>query len=69
MNEQLERLIRSLDAPLLFAKHEGCLAWTDEGWEDMVAAFPEARTMETDLKPSCSPEFAEALRSFCSSLD
>lgn len=68
-DEPLEPSIRSLDGPLLLAKHEGCLAWTDEGWEDMVAAFPEARTMETELKPSCSPEFVDALRSFCSSLD
>ena len=68
-DEPLEPVIRSLDAPLLLAKHEGCLAWTDEGWEDMVAAFPEATTMETELKPSCSPEFVEALRAFCSSLD
>jgi pimeloyl-ACP methyl ester carboxylesterase len=67
--EALEPLIRSLDVPLLLAKHEGCLAWTDEGWEDMVAAFPEAATIETELKPSCSPEFAEALRSFCLGLD
>jgi hypothetical protein len=29
-----------LDCPLLFAKHEGCLASTDEGFEDAAATFP-----------------------------
>jgi pimeloyl-ACP methyl ester carboxylesterase len=64
-----EPLLRGLDRPLLFAKHEGCLAWTDEGFQDAVAAFPEATTTSTDQKPSVSPEFAEALREFCAGLD
>lgn len=66
---KLEPMIRDLDRPLLFAKHEGCLAWTDEGWEDAVAAFPEATTMSVAQKPSASPEFAAALREFCEQLD
>lgn len=66
---KLEPMIRDLDRPLLFAKHEGCLAWTDEGWEDAVAAFPEATTMSVAQKPSASPEFAAALREFCDQLD
>lgn len=57
--------IKALEVPLLLAKHEGCLAWTEEGWEDAVTAFPEATTMMTEEKPSCSRDFAEALRSFC----
>ncbi len=65
---EFEALITSLELPLLLAKHDGCLGWTDAGWEDVVAAFPRATTMETELKPSCSPEFAEALKSFCASL-
>ena len=65
----LEALIASVDAPLLFAKHDGCLGWTDEGWEDAVAAFPGATTLELTDKPSASPAFAEALRQFCSSLE
>jgi len=28
-----------LDCPLLFAEHEGCLASTDEGFEDAAATF------------------------------
>jgi hypothetical protein len=66
--EAMEPLIVSLELPLLLAKHDGCLGWTDEGWEDAVAALPSATTMETEQKPSCSPEFAEALRSFCEAL-
>ena len=66
---KLEPMIRDLDRPLLFAKHEGCLAWTDEGWEDAVAAFPEATTMSVPEKPSVSADFARALREFCEGLD
>jgi hypothetical protein len=67
-SEGMEPLVRSLDVPLLLAKHDGCLGWTEEGWEDAVAAFPDAVTMETERKPSCSPEFSDALRSFCEAL-
>jgi hypothetical protein len=67
--ESSEPFLRELDCPLLLARHEGCLAWTDEGWEDMVAAFPEATTVSMRLKPSVSPEFAAALRDFCATLD
>jgi hypothetical protein len=64
----LEPLMREVGAPLLLAKHEGCLAWTDESFEDVVGAFPEATRVATRAKPSASPEFAEALRSFCEEL-
>jgi len=67
--ESSEPFLRRLDCPLLFAKHEGCLAWTDEGYEDAVAAFPEAATASMTMKPSVSPEFVEALREFCEGLD
>jgi len=65
---EVEAKLRGLDRPLLFAKHEGCLAWTDEGFEDAVAAFPEARAVTIPQKPSVSPAFAEALREFCAGL-
>jgi hypothetical protein len=61
--------LRGLHRPLLFAKHEGCLAWTDEGFDDAVAAFPDARAVTIAQKPSVSPAFAEALREFCGGLD
>jgi hypothetical protein len=51
--------------PLLFAKHEGCLASTDEGFEDAAATFPQARLLSVTDAPLTSPEFAEALRAVC----
>src|SRR2546422_901133 len=63
--EPFEHLIREIDAPLLLAKHEGCLGSTDEGFEDAVAAFPDAQTISVAQAPSVSSEFAEALRDFC----
>jgi hypothetical protein len=51
--------------PMLFARHEGCLMFTVEGYADAIAAFPAAHTASTSEKPSASPAFAEALRSFC----
>jgi hypothetical protein len=58
-------LLAQLDCPLLFAKHEGCLGSTDEGFEDAVAAFPRAQTISVTDAPLTSPAFAEALREFC----
>jgi len=57
--------LAALDLPLLLAKHEGCLGRTDESFEDIVAAFPEARTVICPEACSSSPAFAEALRVFC----
>jgi hypothetical protein len=39
--------------------------FTHEGFDDAVAAFPEAKTLTLTDKPSTSPEFADALRSWC----
>jgi pimeloyl-ACP methyl ester carboxylesterase len=58
-------LLRRLDCPLLFAKHEGCLGSTDEGFEDAATAFPRAQTVSTGEAPLASASFAEALRGFC----
>jgi hypothetical protein len=63
--EPFEHLIRELDVPLLFAKHEGCIGTTEEGFEDAVAAFPKARVVSAPDAPSVSNEFADALREFC----
>jgi hypothetical protein len=67
-SEPFEHLIREVDVPLLFAKHEGCLANTEEGFEDAVAAFPEAQTVSAPEAPSVSAEYAKALREFCLAL-
>jgi hypothetical protein len=66
--EPFEDLIRDVDVPLLLAKHEGCLGNTDEGFEDAVAAFPNARTVVAPQAPSVSSDFARALRAFCEEL-
>jgi hypothetical protein len=67
-HEPFEHLIREVDVPLLLAKHEGCLGWTDEGFEDAVAAFPQARVVWVPDAPIVSPQFADALREFCLAL-
>lgn len=66
--EPFEHLIREVDAPLLLAKHEGCLGSTEEGFNDAVAAFPRARTVFVPEAPSVNGEFAEALRSSCTEI-
>jgi pimeloyl-ACP methyl ester carboxylesterase len=55
----------ALSVPLLFAKHEGCLMCTDEGFEDAAAASPNARTVAVADAPTVSEDFAEAVREFC----
>jgi hypothetical protein len=67
-SEPFEHLIREIDVPLLFGKHEGCIGSTEEGFEDAVAAFPQARVVAVPDAPCVSPEFADALREFCLSL-
>jgi pimeloyl-ACP methyl ester carboxylesterase len=62
---ELGGLLAQLDCPLLFAKHDGCLGSTDEGFEDIVAAFPRAQTISVTAAPLTSPVFAQALREFC----
>jgi hypothetical protein len=64
-SEPFEHLIREVGAPLLFAKHEGCIGSTEEGFEDALAAFPDARVVSVPDAPSVSPKFADALREFC----
>jgi pimeloyl-ACP methyl ester carboxylesterase len=64
-HEPIEPLLREVAGPLLLAKHEGCIVSTEEGFEDAVAAFPEARTVATPQSPTTDPAFADALRAFC----
>ena len=60
----LEPFLRELDLPLLLAQHEGCVLFTPHGFDDFVAAFPDASTVGTPESPCLSVEFAEALRKF-----
>ena len=66
--EPLEQLLRELGLPLLLAVHRGCLLKTEQGFEDAVAAFPDARTVSCPEACAASPAFAEALREFCAEL-
>jgi pimeloyl-ACP methyl ester carboxylesterase len=68
MAYDLEDLLRPLGLPLLFAKHEECLLFTDEGFDDAVAAFPDAHTCSMPKVCAASPVFADALRDFCTEI-
>lgn len=63
--ERIGERLEQVQAPMLLAKHNGCLLFTDEGFEDAAAAFPHARAITCTEKPSTSADFAAALREFC----
>ena len=64
-DEPIGELLRRVDVPLLLAKHEGCLVFTAEGYEDAIRAFPEAHRTSVGRASSASDEFATALEDFC----
>jgi len=64
-SEPIGELLEQLDMPKLLAKHEGCLVFTPEGYEDLVSSFPDAETVTVETATSASDEFAAALRDFC----
>jgi hypothetical protein len=66
--EEFEPALRALGLPLLLVQHQGCPAFTSVGYEDAIAAFPEARSVRLPVTPNASPEFADALQSFCEKL-
>ena len=63
--EPIGERLRELDLPLLLAEHAGCLVETREGYEDIVAAFPDAQTVSCPEACATSPAFDAALREFC----
>jgi pimeloyl-ACP methyl ester carboxylesterase len=63
--EPVGELLAKLNTPILLAKHEGCLVFTPEGYEDLVSSFPDAETVSVERATSASEEFADALRAFC----
>jgi hypothetical protein len=65
LKEPVGEMLHELDKPLLLAEHDGCIVHSHEGFVDVVAAFPQARSLSTPRGPSASPEFAAALREFC----
>jgi pimeloyl-ACP methyl ester carboxylesterase len=64
-HEPIGEMVGQLDCPLLLAQHVGCLGFTEVGFEDAVAAFPDARVVRVPESPGSSTEFARALRVFC----
>jgi pimeloyl-ACP methyl ester carboxylesterase len=63
--EPIGEALAGLDKPTLLAKHDGCLVFTPEGYEDLVSAFPDATAVTVPTAVSASEEFAAALRDFC----
>jgi pimeloyl-ACP methyl ester carboxylesterase len=63
--EPIGEMLGELDKPLLLGKHEGCIGFTPEGYEDAVAAFPEARTVATPRACCSDSAFCDAIRMFC----
>jgi pimeloyl-ACP methyl ester carboxylesterase len=63
--EPVGELLAKLSVPMLLAKHDGCLVFTPEGYEDLVSSFPDAETVSVEKATSASEEFADALRAFC----
>ena len=63
--QKIGERLRNVEIPILLAQHKGCLLYTDEGFEDVVAALPRANVVRTDDKPSTSPEFARMLEAWC----
>jgi pimeloyl-ACP methyl ester carboxylesterase len=63
--EPIGEMLGELKKPLLLAKHEGCLVFTGEGYDDLVMKFPDAQQVGIQKPGSASEEFADALRDFC----
>jgi hypothetical protein len=63
--DQIGEALSGFDFPLLLAGPQGCLLFTDDGFNQATAAMPHVRSMSFDEKPSTSPEFAQALEAFC----
>ena len=63
--EEIGARLVQLEVPMLLASHKGCLLFTGEGFQDAVAAFPDARAITCAEKPSTDVAFSEALRAFC----
>jgi pimeloyl-ACP methyl ester carboxylesterase len=63
--EPIGEMLLGLDVPMLLTKHEGCLVFTPEGYEDAIRALPDAHRTSVGTNISASSEFAEALRDFC----
>jgi hypothetical protein len=66
-HEPIGEMLRAWGGPLLLAQHVGCISFTEEGFNDAVAAFPDARVVRLPDAPATREEFSQALREFCAS--
>jgi hypothetical protein len=64
-DEPFGEILVRLDCPMVLAMHEECLMSTDEGFEDAVAALPDAETVVLPDAPCVDPGFAAAIRKLC----
>jgi pimeloyl-ACP methyl ester carboxylesterase len=60
-DQHLDALLAGFEGELLLAEHNPCLLYTREGFRAAAAAFPRARTIVCERKPSVSPRFATAI--------
>ena len=72
--EPIGELLGALDKPLLLAKHDGCLAFTPEGYESAVAAFPSCAggQRQEDLagqRRVCAPHCGTSARACSTSVN
>jgi pimeloyl-ACP methyl ester carboxylesterase len=63
--EPIAETLSQLDTPMLFARHDGCLVFTPEGYDDLASALPDAIRVSVQKACSASEEFAAAVRDFC----
>jgi pimeloyl-ACP methyl ester carboxylesterase len=64
-HEPVGDMLRKVGRPLLLAQHEECISFREEGFEDAVEAFPDARIVRVPGAPATRGEFAGAVRDFC----
>jgi pimeloyl-ACP methyl ester carboxylesterase len=63
--EPIGDMLRQVGRPLLLAQHQECISFREEGFEDAVDAFPDARIVRVPGAPATREEFAKAVRDFC----
>jgi pimeloyl-ACP methyl ester carboxylesterase len=63
--EPIGEILGRLDVPMLLARHDGCLVFTPEGYDDLTSALPGAIRVSVRKACSASEEFAAAIRDFC----
>jgi pimeloyl-ACP methyl ester carboxylesterase len=68
-HEPIGGMLSQISCPLLLTQHQGCIGFTEDGFEDAVAAFPNARVARVPDAPGASEQFADALKDFCEEVE